>query len=164
MAERGRVDVVSSADAPAPAAGVPLTRVGSAIATALAVQLLVAVAVVEDRRSAGPTEETTRESDDGPTAGPTPSASRSPEVITAAEGAARRRIAVNTARFTASQVCADSESFVFDVVETSQDVIETVISAHDPADVSGITVKVTLLQGGYAVSYQVLDERGTCDA
>ena len=128
------------------------------VATAIAVQLVIAVAVVEDRLASAPDGRPTAR----PTSSPTPRASRSPQVITPAQAVERRRTAVSTARFTASQVCLDSSSFVYDVVESSSDVIESVIDAHDPTGVSGIFVKVTLLPG--AVSYVVLSERGECDA
>ncbi|HVF20389.1 MAG TPA: hypothetical protein VNA14_09115 [Mycobacteriales bacterium] len=159
MADRRLPDVVASVgDAERPP-GLVMGRGASVVAGALGVQLLLAVAVAGDRRSAEPP----RRSSEVAAPSPTPLPSRSPEVITAAQGVARRRVAVNTARFTASQVCADSSAFVYDVVRSSSDAVETMVAAHAPDDASGILVKVTLLQGGYGVSYKVIDEYGSCD-
>jgi len=142
---------------PAPARLV-FSRAASVVATAVGVHLLMAVAVVEDRRAPAPSRRSVAEA--SPTPAPVPS--RSPEQITPTQGATRRRVAVNTARFTAGQVCQDATSFVYDVVESTSDAIETFVRAHDPAGESGILVKVTLLPGG--IAYLVVEESGDCDA
>ncbi len=155
MADRRTAEVIGVPDAPPL---LTLTKGSSAVAFAIVTSLIVATAVVEDRRSA----------DDGGLrrvtqfASPTPRPSRSPERITAEQAESRRRAVLNTVRFTAGLVCPDSADFTYQIRRTTSDVVETVVDAFDPQHVDGIVVKVTLLPGG--IAYLVEEEQGSCDA
>lgn len=160
MGRDRRADLLlSGSDDPPPAPA--LGRLGSATAAALSVQLLLAGAVVADRR-------------DRPTAPSAPAEPRrarptptpSPRVPVFGElAAARRRAALGTAKFAASQVCRDNSRFHYAIVESTPDLIESVVDARDPQAPagSGIVVKVTLLPRG-GLAYLVLSESGDCDA
>ncbi|HVE97686.1 MAG TPA: hypothetical protein VNA12_00715 [Mycobacteriales bacterium] len=148
-----RVDLLlAGGDSGTPAT--PLGRFGSAIAAAVAVQLLLGAAVVEDRHDRG---------DDRPTAAASPSPRPSPrQRVGGEEAAARRRAALRTARFAADFECADATGFTYDIVEETVDIVETVIEAGNLTvpDGSRLRMKVTLLPG--ATSYRVITASPDC--
>ncbi|HVE62928.1 MAG TPA: hypothetical protein VNB94_03910 [Mycobacteriales bacterium] len=134
----------------------PLDTLGSAIGATLAVHLLVASAVVTDRRSA-PNLPASQPA----TTSPSPSPSPLPQ-ISSAEEQARLRTAQNVARFAAGLICTETAGFTYSVAEHNRDVSIATVAAGLPGRAPALRLKVSRLPRGTGISYSVQESSEPC--